>query len=123
MHRVHTIAAPPKGVALRLVPDPGTTASVPLPRWDLPARMVLATVLVIAITMMVSVIVLAKKMGLRYVDPRDFGRLQRGERVSDPGAVGGVLRYLLAQGVSGLSVGQTHTFRDVTITAAAAPRA
>ena len=37
-------------VALRLVPDPGTTASVPLPRWDLPARMVLATVLVIAIT-------------------------------------------------------------------------
>ena len=37
-------------VALRLVPDPGATATVPLPRWDLPARMVLATVLVIAIT-------------------------------------------------------------------------
>ncbi len=30
---------------------------------------------VIAITMMVSVIVLAKQMGLRYVDPRDFDRL------------------------------------------------
>lgn len=37
-------------VAIRLVPDPGVTASVPLPRWDLPARMVVATVLVIAIT-------------------------------------------------------------------------
>ena len=37
-------------VAIRLVPDPGPTASVPLPRWDLPARMVLATVLVLAIT-------------------------------------------------------------------------
>jgi len=37
-------------VALRLVPDPGATATVSLPRWDLPARMVLATVLVIAIT-------------------------------------------------------------------------
>jgi hypothetical protein len=32
------------------VPDPGATASVPLPRWDLPARMILATVLVLAIT-------------------------------------------------------------------------
>ena len=30
----------------------------------------------IAITMMVSVIVLAKQMGLRYVDPRDFDRLR-----------------------------------------------
>ena len=30
---------------------------------------------VIAITMMVSVIVLAKQMGLRYVDPREFDRL------------------------------------------------
>ncbi|CAN5281652.1 APC family permease [soil metagenome] len=29
----------------------------------------------IAITMMISVIVLAKKMGLRYVDPRDFDRM------------------------------------------------
>ena len=37
-------------VALRLVPDPGATATVPLPRWDLPARMVLATALVLAIT-------------------------------------------------------------------------
>jgi len=37
-------------VAIRLVPDPGVTVSVPLPRWDLPARMILATVLVIAIT-------------------------------------------------------------------------
>jgi len=37
-------------VAIRLVADPGVTASVPLPRWDLPARMVLATVLVLAIT-------------------------------------------------------------------------
>jgi len=37
-------------VALRLVPDPGITATVALPRWDLPARMVVATVLVIAIT-------------------------------------------------------------------------
>ena len=37
-------------VAIRLVKDPGPTASVPLPRWDLPARMVLATVLVLAIT-------------------------------------------------------------------------
>ena len=37
-------------VAIRLVPDPGVTASVPLPRWDLPARMILATVLVLAIT-------------------------------------------------------------------------
>lgn len=36
--------------AIRLVPDPGATASVALPRWDLPARMLLATVLVIAIT-------------------------------------------------------------------------
>jgi hypothetical protein len=36
--------------AIRLVPDPGLTASVPLPRWDLPARMIVATVLVIAIT-------------------------------------------------------------------------
>ena len=36
--------------AIRLVPDPGVTTSVPLPRWDLPARMILATVLVIAIT-------------------------------------------------------------------------
>lgn len=31
----------------------------------------------IAITMMVSVIVLAKQMGLRYVDPHDLGRLSR----------------------------------------------
>src|SRR5205823_5810908 len=37
-------------VALRLVKDPGPTESVALPRWDLPARMVLATVLVLAIT-------------------------------------------------------------------------
>jgi hypothetical protein len=37
-------------VGIRLVPDPGVTASVPLPRWDLPARMILATVLVLAIT-------------------------------------------------------------------------
>src|SRR5205814_30274 len=37
-------------VAIRLVADPGVTASVPLPRWDLPARMVLATILVLAIT-------------------------------------------------------------------------
>lgn len=37
-------------VAIRLVPDPGVTASVPLPRWDLPARMILATVLVLLIT-------------------------------------------------------------------------
>ncbi|HEV2012242.1 MAG TPA: hypothetical protein VGS17_14590 [Candidatus Limnocylindria bacterium] len=37
-------------VAIRLVPDPGPTAAVPLPRWDLPARMILATVLVLAIT-------------------------------------------------------------------------
>jgi amino acid transporter len=32
---------------------------------------------VIAITMMVSVIVLAKQMGIRYVDPHDFERLSR----------------------------------------------
>ena len=37
-------------VAIRLVADPGATASVALPRWDLPARMALATVLVLAIT-------------------------------------------------------------------------
>ena len=37
-------------IAIRLVPEPGVTASVPLPRWDLPARMVLATALVLAIT-------------------------------------------------------------------------
>ncbi|MEA2661355.1 MAG: hypothetical protein QOH08_927, partial [Chloroflexota bacterium] len=37
-------------IAIRLVPDPGPTASVPLPRWDLPARMILATALVLAIT-------------------------------------------------------------------------
>lgn len=37
-------------VAIRLVPDPGPTATVPLPRWDLPARMILATILVLAIT-------------------------------------------------------------------------
>jgi hypothetical protein len=37
-------------VAIRLVPDPGATTSVPLPGWDLPARMVLATILVLAIT-------------------------------------------------------------------------
>jgi len=37
-------------IAIRLVKDPGPTVSVPLPRWDLPARMVVATVLVIAIT-------------------------------------------------------------------------
>ncbi len=37
-------------VAIRLVRDPGPTVSVPLPRWDLPARMVLATILVLAIT-------------------------------------------------------------------------
>jgi hypothetical protein len=37
-------------VAIRLVPDPGATVSVALPRWDLPARMILATVLVLAIT-------------------------------------------------------------------------
>jgi hypothetical protein len=36
--------------AIRLVPDPGPTASVALPHWDLPARMVLATALVLAIT-------------------------------------------------------------------------
>jgi len=36
--------------AIRLVRDPGETASAPLPRWDLPARLVLATVLVLAIT-------------------------------------------------------------------------
>ncbi|HEV2251004.1 MAG TPA: hypothetical protein VGT60_10920 [Candidatus Limnocylindria bacterium] len=36
--------------AIRLVPDPGATASVALPRWDLPARMILATALVLAIT-------------------------------------------------------------------------
>ena len=37
-------------VAIRLVADPGATASVALPHWDLPGRMVLATVLVLAIT-------------------------------------------------------------------------
>ena len=37
-------------VAIRLVGDPGATASVALPRWDLPARMLLATILVLAIT-------------------------------------------------------------------------
>jgi len=37
-------------VAIRLVPDPGVAATVTLPRWDLPARMVLATALVLAIT-------------------------------------------------------------------------
>ena len=37
-------------VAIRLVSDPGATASVPLPSWDLPARMILATILVLAIT-------------------------------------------------------------------------
>jgi hypothetical protein len=37
-------------IAIRLVPDPGATASVPLPPWDLPARMILATVLVLGIT-------------------------------------------------------------------------
>jgi hypothetical protein len=37
-------------IAIRLVKDPGPTASVALPRWDLPARMILATVLVLAIT-------------------------------------------------------------------------
>ena len=36
--------------AIRLVPDPGPAASVALPRWDLPARMILATALVLAIT-------------------------------------------------------------------------
>jgi hypothetical protein len=36
--------------AIRLVPDPGITPSVALPRWDLPARMVIATALVLAIT-------------------------------------------------------------------------
>jgi amino acid transporter len=39
---------------------------------------------VIAITMMISVIVLAKQMGLRYVDPHDFDRLTiDGEPVAD----------------------------------------
>ncbi len=47
---LYAISAVVLVVALRLVPDPGATASVPLPRWDLPARMVVATVLVIAIT-------------------------------------------------------------------------
>ena len=37
-------------VAIRLVPDPGMTAAVALPRWDLPARMVVATMLVLALT-------------------------------------------------------------------------
>jgi hypothetical protein len=37
-------------VAIRLVSDPGATASVPLPSWDLPARMIIATILVLAIT-------------------------------------------------------------------------
>lgn len=37
-------------IAIRLVKDPGPTLSVTLPRWDLPARMVVATVLVLAIT-------------------------------------------------------------------------
>ena len=37
-------------VAIRLVPEPGDTASVALPRWDLPARMLVATALVLAIT-------------------------------------------------------------------------
>jgi hypothetical protein len=47
---LYAISAVVLVVGLRLVPDPGATASAPLPRWDLPARMVLATALVIAIT-------------------------------------------------------------------------
>jgi len=45
-----TICAVVLVVAIRFVPDPGPTASVPLPRWDLPARMVVAAILVVAIT-------------------------------------------------------------------------
>lgn len=37
-------------VSIRLVPDPGAAARVALPRWDLPARMIVATVLVLGIT-------------------------------------------------------------------------
>ena len=47
---LYAICAVVLTVAIRVVPDPGATESVPLPRWDLPARMILATVLVIAIT-------------------------------------------------------------------------
>jgi hypothetical protein len=47
---LYAICAVALVVAIRLVPDPGATAMVPLARWDLPARMVLATVLVVAIT-------------------------------------------------------------------------
>lgn len=47
---LYAICAAVLVVAIRLVPDPGITASVPLPRWDLPARMIVATALVIAIT-------------------------------------------------------------------------
>jgi hypothetical protein len=47
---LYAICAAVLVIAIRLVPDPGVTASVPLPRWDLPARMVVATILVIAIT-------------------------------------------------------------------------
>ena len=43
-------------VAIRLVRDPGPTADAPLPRWDLPARMLLATALVIAITSSASLL-------------------------------------------------------------------
>jgi hypothetical protein len=47
---LYTICALVLVIAIRLVPDPGVTASVVLPRWDLPARMIMATVLVLAIT-------------------------------------------------------------------------
>jgi hypothetical protein len=53
---LYAICAVALVVAIRLVPDPGATASVALPRWDLPARMVLATVLVLAITSAASVL-------------------------------------------------------------------
>ena len=43
-------------VAIRLVRDPGSNADAPLPRWDLPARMLLATALVIAITSSASLL-------------------------------------------------------------------
>jgi amino acid transporter len=48
------------------------------------AATTLALLGLIAITMMLSVIVLAKQMGLRYVDPHDFDRLTRdGQPVPD----------------------------------------
>ncbi|HVR88789.1 MAG TPA: hypothetical protein VHG53_04510 [Candidatus Limnocylindria bacterium] len=82
-------------VAIRLAPDPGHITGLPLPWWDLPARMLVATGLVLAVT--AAAVALGPRLsGLLATIPLYAMILAGfGHRLAGPAAAIGVWRGLL----------------------------